>query len=440
MNIFFRIAYRNTLRNWRKSLAAIISIAAGFISLVLFQGYIADVDRMYDVGFTHRAMYAHFLIENKMAQSAEGRMNPENFFLTLDEQNKIQSFLEKRKQDVYSRVRFLPVSGTVTNGKNSFIFLAMGYDVAEGELVRRPNWSWDTLYGQPLHVAKDPNGVVLGQALGYLVGCVPDNPDTGMVQNDGYVPEVRPFTCDNFSLQLATTTLSGQVNALDLNVVGLIDGGYKDVDQRWMKMSLKTAQTLLNTDKIRFVSVLLNDDSKVDAFIKDINSYFTSENLPLTAMRWMDHSLADLLKQTKSLLRVFHIFIVLIILLIAGLSVFNTMVKNVKERTREIGTLRSIGYQTKEINLIFALEAAYTCLLGVLLGLVLSFIVTGAVNNMKILYKAGLLSMPVLFRIGFDAEAYLSSITLLTLLAVGTSMLAIRSTLRSSVAENLTHV
>lgn len=440
MNIFFKVAYRNTIRNWRKSSAAIVSIAAGFISLVLFQGYIADVDRMYDVAFTHRAMYGNLLIENKFAGTNEGRMTPENFYLTLEEQNKITSFLELRKDQIVTRVRFLPVTGTVTNGKNSFIFLAMGHDVIEGELVRRPNWSWDTLYGQPLHAVEDKSSVVLGQALGYLVGCVPDHPDTKMVQNNGYVAEVRPFTCDNFSLQLATTTLSGQVNALDLNVVGLIDGGYKDIDQRWMKMHLETAQTLLNTDKIRFQSVLLKDEKQTDPFIKDLNAYFESEKLPLTAMRWMEHSLANLLKQTKSLLRVFHIFIVLIILLIAGLSVFNTMVKNVKERTREIGTLRSLGYKNKDISLIFALEAAYTCLLGVALGLVLSLGVTALVNNMRILYKAGLLSMPVLFQIGFDLQAYVTSISLLTLLAIGTSILAIRSTLRARVADNLTHV
>ena len=142
MKILAQIAFRNAIKNWRHSLAAIISISAGFLSLVLFQGYISDVNKMYEDGYTHRAMYGHLLIENPKIQTTAGRSTPEDFFIPVQEQEKINQFLKDNADDVDLTVRFLPVTGMVTNGKNSFIFVAMGYDVDAGAKMRAPNWRW----------------------------------------------------------------------------------------------------------------------------------------------------------------------------------------------------------------------------------------------------------------------------------------------------------
>lgn len=440
MIIFFRIALRNTLKNWRKSLAAIASIAVAFLSLVLFQGYIINVNQMYEDGFSSRAMYGNLIVENKDAQSNAARLEPEKYHVTKEEQDLIQGFLDKHRDQVKTRVRFLSAAGTVTNGRNSYLFAAVGYDLKEGAVMREPHWVWDTLYGKPLHLSQDPSAVTLGQSLGYLVGCVPDRPSANMVQNDGYVAEDRPFHCEASQLQMSATTFTGQVNAMDVNVVGLIDAGYKDVDEIWIKTSLPLIQTLLNTDRIRFMAVLLKDPEGVQDFAASMNQYFADQGRPLRAVHWMDHPMAQLYRQTKSLLRIFHVFITCVILVIVGLSVFNTVLKNVKERTREIGMLRSLGYRPRQISLIFLIEAAGICLVGVGLGIVIAILSTALINQLKIMYKAGLLSLPVIFRIAYDFQGYLICAILLVLLAMVTSFFAVRSTLQKRVSENLTHV
>ncbi len=439
MKILAQIAFRNALKNWRHSLAAIISISAGFLSLVLFQGYITDVNHMYVEGYTNRAMYGHLLIENPEIQSAEGRARSEEFLIPVEEQQKIQQFLKENAADVEETVRFLPATGMVTNGKNSFIFVAMGYDVEAGAKMRAPNWTWETLYGVPLHVANDPQGVVLGQSLGFLLGCVAVKKDTTMVQNSGYVPENRPFQCQKSSIQVSANTVTGQLNALDLNVVGLIDGGYKDIDEKWMKISLENAQMLLNTDKIRFQSVLLKNASGMDGFVNKFNEFSKAQGLKLHAIKWYDHKIADLYKQTKSLLGIFQTFIVTVILTIACLSVLNTVVKSVKERTREIGTLRSIGFTGRQVGLIFSMEALYLSMMGVVVGAVVALITTFSINQAGILYRAGLLSEPIIFRIGYDFNAYLQCTILLGILSLLASHLAVKSTVRAPVSQNLTH-
>ena len=439
MKILAQIAFRNAIKNWRHSLAAIISISAGFLSLVLFQGYITDVNHMYEEGYTHRAMYGHLLIENPKIQSAEGRAKSEDFLIPVEEQEKVNQFLKDNAADVEVSVRFLPATGMVTNGKNSFIFVAMGYDIEAGAKMRAPNWTWETLYGQPLHVANDSQGVVLGQSLGFLLGCVPVKKDTTMVQNSGYVPENRPFQCQRSSIQVSANTVTGQLNALDLNVVGLIDGGYKDIDEKWMKISLENAQMLLNTNKIRFQSVLLKNESGMDTFVQKFNYFSEAQGLQLRAIKWYDHKIGDLYKQTKSLLGIFQIFIITVILTIACLSVLNTVVKSVKERTREIGTLRSIGFTSRQVGFIFSMEAFYLSMMGVAVGASVALATTFVVNQAKILYRAGLLSEPIIFRISYDFNAYLLCTILLGVLSVLASHFAAKSTVRAPVSENLTH-
>jgi putative ABC transport system permease protein len=440
MKILAQIAFRNTLKNWRQSIAAIISISAGFLSLVLFQGYIADVNRMYEDGYNHRAMYGHLLIENPMLHTPEGRSRSEDYLMTQKQQDKVSQFLNKKSDLVQEKVRFLPVTGMVTNGRNSFIFVAMGYDIEAGARMRAPNWTWETLYGVPLHIRNDPQGVVLGQSLGFLLDCVPIKKETNMVQNYGYIAEDRPFQCRRDSIQLSATTISGQLNAIDLNVTGLIDGGYKDIDEKWMKISIENAQTLLNTDQVRFVSVLLKDKSHLDQFVKEFNQFAKNENLPINAKKWFEHPIADLYNQIKSLLGIFQAFIVTVILTISSLSVLNTVVKSVKERTREIGTLRSIGFTGRQVEALFSMEAFYLSMIGVILGGLIAIVSTFSINQAQILYRAGLLSEPIVFRIGYDWFAYLLCTFLLGLLAIAASHLAVKSTVKASVSENLTHV
>lgn len=434
-----RIAYRNTLKNWRHSLAAIASISAGFLSLVLFQGYISDVNHLYEVGFNNRAMYGHLLIENPNVNTVEGKSQPEKNLISKSEQSKIDQFISQHKDKIVSRVRFLPVTGTVTNGKNSFLFVAMGYDLKEGAMMRAPKWEWEVLYGQPLQVAQDSDVVVVGQALGFLLGCEPTPKIEGMVQNDGYKPEIRPFQCQKETIQASAATLSGQLNAMDFKVVGIIDGGYKDIDEKWMKMSIENAQTLLNTEDVKFISVLMKKPKQADKFIYDFNEFAQKNGLTTTATHWLKHPVADLFNKTQDLLGIFQIFIVTVTLTISGLSVLNTVVKSIKERTREIGALRSLGFSSQQVGALFTLEALYLSLMGVGIGFVLAIGITFFVNQSTLLYRAGLLSEPVVFRIAYDFSSYLFTTILLSVLAILTSHFAVKSTVSATVAANLSN-
>lgn len=438
MSIFSLIAFRNVAKNWKHSLAAIISISAGFISLTLFQGYMVDVENTYNQSFRYRSMHGDLMIENPDLRTKAGRAEPEKYFISLETQKKIAEYFQQKKDLIENSARFIVATGMITNGKNTAIFIAEGFDLPEGARMRQA-WEWNTTYGIPLHKIADSQTVTLGQGLGALLGCVPTDPNIVLVQNRGYPAVDRPFHCERNQVQLSATTESGQLNALDLTVAGLTDGGYKEIDERWILTSVQNLQMLMNTDKIKWMTVQLKDSQNTYSFRDDLNKWFKEQGLKEQAIRWQDHPVADVFQKTMSLLQIFKVFIVVVIVTISGLSVLNTMIKTVRERTKEIGTLRSIGYRATQVRQIFSFEALYLSLLGVGLGAILAASLTFAINSMRIIYKAGMLSQPIEFRIAYDFPTYVQSCILLMTLSVLTSFLACRNVVKSRVAENLTY-
>lgn len=433
-----KIALRNVFLHWRQSLAATISLAAGLISLVMFQGYMKDIQRIYQESFRARMMWGDVVVENLNLRHEEGRSEPWKYSVSPSEQDFVKNFFKKYQDKVEGYNRFLSISGIVTNGKTSTIFRGYGYDIAEGEKTRAPDWRWNTLYGAPL---KGPHTTLLGQSLGKILGCLPDKKEKIMNAVAGYKPEVRPFHCVSPDIQLNITTPEGQLNAIDLQVTGLVDALYKDIDDKFLMTSMEDAQTLMNTKDISYVTVkFLKKGSYINEIINEFNTEAQAAGLQQRMLRWEDHIIGEMYVRTMNLLSVFRNFVVSIIVAIAGLSIFNTMMKLVNERTREIGTLRSIGFVPKQILFIFVSEAVTLSFIGGIIGSIIAVIGTLILNRVGIVYKAGVLVEPIPFHIMISPNLYVFSFIFLSLLAAVTTWVVCRSTLKRSTAENLTYV
>lgn len=68
--------------------------------------------------------------------------------------------------------------------------------------------------------------------------------------------------------------------------------------------------------------------------------------------------------------------VVLILFFIILIGVMNTLRMTVKERTREIGTLRAIGMQAKDVKNSFVLESIYLTIISCIGGAIIGYIIT----------------------------------------------------------------
>jgi putative ABC transport system permease protein len=93
-------------------------------------------------------------------------------------------------------------------------------------------------------------------------------------------------------------------------------------------------------------------------------------------VRTQDSSrMASMISSSVTTITSFASMIAGISLLVAAVSIFNIMMMSVTERIREIGVLRSIGTQKKEILRMFVYEATLIGVLGAFIGMVLSLII-----------------------------------------------------------------
>jgi ABC-type lipoprotein release transport system permease subunit len=92
----------------------------------------------------------------------------------------------------------------------------------------------------------------------------------------------------------------------------------------------------------------------------------------LDAMRWLTRVL------------------ITILMCIVGIGIMNTMWIAIRERTREIGTLRAIGMQRGAVLWMFMLESLMLGLLGTVVGAVAGAFIAGALNKAHIAVAPGL--------------------------------------------------
>lgn len=66
--------------------------------------------------------------------------------------------------------------------------------------------------------------------------------------------------------------------------------------------------------------------------------------------------------------------VAVVVLIVSGIGIMNVMFVTVKERTKEIGTLKAIGAKKKEILSQFLVEAVVISLVGGILGVIIGFV------------------------------------------------------------------
>ncbi|OLP65871.1 ABC transporter permease YtrF precursor [Bacillus pumilus] len=74
------------------------------------------------------------------------------------------------------------------------------------------------------------------------------------------------------------------------------------------------------------------------------------------------------------------IFVGCIAVIISAIGIFNTMTMAVTERTQEIGIMKAIGASPSIIKRMFLMESAYIGVIGSMIGIVISYLISFGVN------------------------------------------------------------
>jgi len=113
--------------------------------------------------------------------------------------------------------------------------------------------------------------------------------------------------------------------------------------------------------------------------------HLTEVRSKLTELGFGSFSIVDELDQIKLVFLIIDSVLGLlggISLLVATFGIANTMIMSILERTREIGIMKAIGAEDREIKLIFFVEAAVIGFFGGVLGVLLAWGIDGLANRL----------------------------------------------------------
>jgi putative ABC transport system permease protein len=132
-----------------------------------------------------------------------------------------------------------------------------------------------------------------------------------------------------------------------------------------------------------------NDINSVQPAIEEIKQYIgeiTGDSESYTVVD-AGSTLASA-QETSSTMSALLVAVAAIVMIVSGIGIMNVLMVAVKERTREIGILKSIGAARKVILLEFLFEAIFISLCGGLLGVLLSVSAPWVLSFTEINYLA----------------------------------------------------
>lgn len=170
-----------------------------------------------------------------------------------------------------------------------------------------------------------------------------------------------------------------RIQGTDYTIVGRFDAGGKAFESEVWVDANSLAST---TRRDSFSSVLLrvNNQSEMDSLAKRISD---DQRLQLKAVSEKQFY-EDQQGAASGVLKGLGVFVSLIMSVGAAFAGMNTMYATVSRRTREIGTLRVLGFKRRSILTAFVLESIAMAMGGVAIGIVLAlplnFVSTGTAN------------------------------------------------------------
>ena len=343
-----KLAFRNILRHRRRSLMTLLAIMTGVIGIVIFGGFVeANYSGLRESvirsQYGHVQLYAPGYLQHHRKDPASYRLSPAQ----------VDDYLQLIEADdrVLVTTRRLEFTGLLGNAGTSQAAMIRGVDPDSESMI---NSALTILEGNEL-TSDDEAGVLLGEGLAQSLDAKVGDELTLLAAND-----------------------DGVMNAVDVKISGIFRSFAKEYDDRAMMMNIQRAQELLGIEDIDQLVVLLSYTLELPAFMRDLQTAAQQQNLPLEFQTW--DQMASFYHKVVDLYDGLFVFINIVIIAIVLLSITNTTMVTVMERTQEIGTIRALGTRRFSVTRQFLIEcgllAFISALAGVLVGVGLSLYIT----------------------------------------------------------------
>ena len=339
--MIIKIALRNILRHKRRTLISAITVAVGLAIFIFFDSLMSGIDRsslenMINLTDGSLKVYSKEYAAEKMAYPLQyGIDNVSSIREHLNTLPEIKGVTPRISflSEIINGDQTLRIVGSVIQPDSDKQVYTLSKYVTEGRFFSK----------------NSTNEVLLGKSLAQ---------DLGIGVGD--------------TVMLAARNRYDAYNAQDFQVAGLLETAAPVINESGVFITFQAAELFLDTQGLVTELTLHVPWSKAEdmtAYLHRVNAIKDKINArfpTLTTSTFYDAngSFIELTAGKKKAQSMIAIFI----LLIGAVGIVNTVLMSVYERIREVGVLRSLGFQPGQIMKMFLLEGMFIGLVGSIIG------------------------------------------------------------------------
>ena len=324
------IAYRDLLRNRRRSFLTLLAVALGLALLILMSGYIA--------GVVDDALQNSIRLQTGHVQLRAPSYAAEQLSLAWKDLLAEPETLAAQAQALDGVQAATPVlwAGGILNTADETVGLKI-YGIDVNSAFYAP--IRETLGAGAFLAADDRSGVLMGQRLADSLGLSVDD-----------------------KVNLTVINANGQPDTASFTLRGLFATGVPTYDENAVFMPLAKAQAFTGANnRASAVVILLQNQDTAEQVAAALATP------AVTALTWTQ--LNQVFLETMATSMSFYVIMDFIVMLIVAVLIANTLLMAVFERVREMGILAALGMKGRQIMGMFLFEAAILALAGIAVGI-----------------------------------------------------------------------
>lgn len=459
------LAVRNLLRNRRRSLMTLLAMMIGLVAVLLFGGYIRDIN--YALRSDYVRLTGHFQLQRE-GYFRYGSGNPAAYGIRDYQQVlarlRADPVLEPMIEVVTPTLQFGGIAGNFSAGVSRTIY-ASGAVVEDQNRMRDWNEYGLKMLSQHRTLAgSPPDSAVIGTGVARVLQlcaelAVPDCesvrsaapadgaalPDDIAALASGHVVAAVKTRDAPARIEILATNAHGAPNVAAVNVLRAEFQGIKELDDVSVALHLSQAQKLIfgaERPQVTAIALQLRHTADMPAARARISALLAASPAadPLEIVDY--ETLNPFYGQTMGMFAVMFGFISVLIGGIVLFTVGNTMSMAVVERTVEIGTLRAIGLRRGGIRALFVTEGVLLGLLGAVLGIGVAIAAAGLINALGLTWLPPGRIEPVALAVRVASEHRMMLVSAIGLVIVAglSAILPAARASRMNIVDALRHV
>lgn len=368
--MIWKFAYRNLLRNKRRSLSTGVAICVGFVGLNLLGAYIYRSKKALDVTSIYSAQKGHISLYKKNAIE-QYQIKPKKFVFSAEEQQQVSHQLDQLTSHIEYIGKQMTVPALLSNGVKSHPVVLYGFDpqafkksLSQPDLVK---WAKDWVVPSQLEnsdlFVRKPETISVTSKIAEILSF--------------------PYPLEG-NVQIAARTFDGDLNAINADLGAEHTTGMQFLEDTVVLIPLAKVQELVTTDAVESISIYLKSGVNVERFAKTLKQRLMTLPFAVDIYKFDAVEINSMHQGTMGFLYVMGGFFLFLICTAVSLTIINSLTMGIIERTREIGTLRAVGFKSFDVVRLFVRENILLSTMSMAIGVFMSFLISSAVNAANI--------------------------------------------------------